>query len=172
MHDFMRLLQALAASVILIPSVGWAQDASPPPPQAEVDPGMAPVVTPPPASAAPPPSPEAKAKADIDWSSRPSSGLGLLIAGGIVTGLGLANLATSAPVCHGNAALTEAKKNECTEIALGISGGITGLGVIFLIIGGVQRSGYNDWKQQNGIASHVEVAPLPRGAAAGFRTSF
>ncbi len=170
----MRLMQALVASVILIPSVGWAQDAAPPPPQAEAGSGMQPMATPPapPLPEAPPPPPEARAKVEVDESTRPSSGTGLLIAGGVITGLGLANLATSAPVCHLNPRLNDAQKSQCTEIALGISGGITGLGVLFLIIGGVQRSGYNDWKQQNGVASHFEVGPLPRGAAAGFKTSF
>jgi hypothetical protein len=153
--------------------VASAQDAGPPPPQLDVDAAPPPMLSTPPPVSAHPTTPPAEGHApEVDWSTRPSSGLGALIAGGIITGIGLANLATSVPICKSNSALSPKKQDQCSEIALGISGGITGVGVLLLIIGGSLRSSYNDWKKEHDVASHLVVAPVPHGAAGGVRFSF
>lgn len=89
---------------------------------------------------------------------RPSSGMGLIIAGWIATGLGLLNLATL-PICYADFYPNNAEST-CV-IASAVIGGVgLTLGVPFLIVGYNDRADYKEWKKRNGFTAHLRRTHL------------
>ena len=148
-----------------------AQDAGSMPPQAEARAAPPSVSAGAPSAGAVPPRVAAQ-PGHAPATEAPSNGVAALVTGGIFTGLGAVNLATAVPVCSVYFKNDASRKSLCTEVALGVAGGTTGVGLIILIIGGTQRSIYNDWKRTNALESHLVIVPGPGGATAGFKGSF
>ncbi len=77
----------------------------------------------------------------------PSSGLGLTIAGSVLTGRGALNLAT-APVCKVDALFPERDTQDlCLYSSLIAGGAFIAVGVPLLIVGLGQRSEYQRWER-------------------------
>jgi len=102
----------------------------------------------------------------------PPSGVGLLVAGGIFTGIGGINLITS-PICLVEP-FDSSTKNVCLGASLGI--GITSLvvGVPMLIVGVNQRRRYVEWKNRGmaGRLLDLGVAPAPGGGMLTWQGAF
>jgi hypothetical protein len=138
-----KVAAAVVALSLSAPSLARAQEPPPPPP-------VAPPPPPPVMMVAPPP---------MIVEAPPSNGVGLLVAGGIFTGLGVLNLAT-APLCKGLTSLSESGRNACFDASLIVGGLFLATGIPLLIVGGTKRSAYKEWK-----ASHPMAAGL--GFSAG-----
>lgn len=92
--------------------------------------------------------------AQVDYSSRPSSGTGWIVVGWIALGVGALNLA-SLPVCYADF-YPEGAKDVCVYASIGIAAVAIPLGVTSLIVGYNQRSEYERWRRNNGFARHLE----------------
>jgi hypothetical protein len=106
-------------------------------------------------------------------TSEPSSGLGLIIAGWILTGVGALNLATL-PVCYADFYQTYADGDVCVagSVAIGAIG--LGLGIPFLIVGYNNRAKHNLWESQQTVSlwKRARIVPLHGGAAASLALPF
>jgi hypothetical protein len=85
---------------------------------------------------------------------RPPSGVGFLVSGGILTGLGVLNLAAS-PVCK-TELVREDVQNECLIASLATGGVMLAVGIPLLVVGGAKRSKFLEWQEQ-----HPRRRPLP-----------
>ncbi len=94
----------------------------------------------------------------------PSSGVGLLVAGGIFTGLGAVNFAT-APLCSTLTSLGSSGQQGCLDASLILGGVLLATGIPLLIVGGVKRHAYTEWK-----ANHTALAGLGFSARSGGAT--
>ena len=98
------------------------------------------------------------AQTTIETEEPRSNGLGLTIAGGIVTGLGALNLAIS-PVCRADfyrEANGDTASNVCFYGSL-IGGGILlAVGVPMLVVGLVRRSAWKAWHENNQVFFRVD----------------
>ena len=84
----------------------------------------------------PPAAPEAPEEA-------PSSGIGLMVTGGILMGVGALNLASSA-ICKTDA-VARSIQDGCFIGSLALGGTLFTVGVPLLIVGAVKRSTYKEW---------------------------
>ena len=94
----------------------------------------------------------------------PSSGVGLLVAGGIFSGLGALNFAT-APLCSSLTSLGPSGQQGCLDASLILGGVFLATGIPLLVVGGVRRHAYNEWK-----ASHAGLGGLGFSARSGGAT--
>lgn len=100
----------------------------------------------------------------------PSTGTGLIVVGWIALGLGALNLA-SLPICYADFYPRESE-DLCVGLSLVVAGVGVSLAIPFLIVGYVNRSDYNDWKQRNAVARHLlntQLALLEGGAMVSYR---
>lgn len=104
-------------------------------------------------------------KAAID---KPPSGVGLLVAGGILTGIGVTNLATS-PICK-TSLVDHSAQDPCLAGSLIVGGTLTLVGVPLLIVGASQRSRYNEWKRN--FLGGLDLRVGPGGVAFGWQRAF
>ena len=106
-------------------------------------------------------------------TSEPSSGLGLIIAGWILTGVGALNFATL-PVCYADFYQNYAEGDVCVagSVAIGAIG--LGLGIPFLIVGYNNRAKHNRWESQQtaSLWKRARVVPLHGGATASLALPF
>jgi hypothetical protein len=166
MEGAMKLATSLAfllASSVTLPAL--AQDGPPPaaPPPEAAPPPMVAAPPPPPMLVAPPPG--------GGYVDAPSSGLGLLITGGVFTGLGVINLAT-APICKADTQFSPDTQNVCLIASLAVGGTFLAVGVPLLIVGAGKRSTYNAWRAEHPVASGFGYQPVRGGGGLGFSTTF
>lgn len=103
---------------------------------------------------------------------KPSSGTGLIIAGSVVGGVGVLNLATS-PLCKVDDLIRDKKlQDTCFAAALVFGGVLVSVGIPLLIVGLNKRSTYLEWKERHPVASGFGLAPAPSGMAMTWRASF
>ena len=168
------------ACAFSVPGLAQAQDPAapppPPPPAADLAAPPSAVQAPPPVAApvASPPPPMVMAQPYPSYGadeSRPSTGVGHLVTGGIFTGVGVVDFLT-APICKTSLIPTEAAQNTCLTTSL-ISGGIfMAVGVPLLIVGGVKRSAYNAWKAQHPYAAGLGFSTGQGGGTLTFSGQF
>lgn len=85
--------------------------------------------------------------APVAWrSGRPPSGVGFLVSGGILTGLGVLNLA-AAPVCQ-TSLVREDVQDECMVTSLVAGGVMLAVGIPLLVVGGTKRARFIEWQEQ------------------------
>jgi hypothetical protein len=160
---FMKSIAAVVLAVSFsASSLAHAEEPDAPPPPAP--PAAAPVA-PPAAVPAPPPPPMRTVQSDpqFSWEEPPSSrGVGYLVTGGIFTGLGVLNLATSP--------LAQTDLVQIVSIAVG--GTFLAIGVPLLIVGGVKRSKYNDWKANHSVAAGFGFSTANGGGSLTFKGQF
>ena len=147
----MRTTALLALLVAATPKPAVAQTTPPETSIAQAPPAPATtnkdIVAPPPAVAQPKPEP-------------PSRGIGLIIAGSVMTGLGVLNLASTA-VCKTDFYVDLVDQDGadlCFVVSLAVGGGLSLIGIPLLITGLVQRSNYRAWKEQHALDINVDVA--------------
>jgi hypothetical protein len=166
----LALATVVASSAVGAPAFAQAQDLPPlPPPSAQ--PGQpaqpatgqpAPVVVQT-APAAQPSGPPEK---------RPSSGMGLVIAGAVLTGVGVLNLATS-PLCKNDDLIANKKlQDTCFAAALVFGGVAVAVGVPLLIVGLSKHSTYEEWKKAHPGMAGLGVHAGESGAGVGYRVEF
>jgi hypothetical protein len=103
---------------------------------------------------------------------KPSSGTGLVIAGAVVGGVGVVNLATS-PLCKVDDLIRDKDwQDTCLAAALIFGGVLVSVGVPLLIVGLNKRSTYLEWKERHPVAAGFGLAPAPSGAALTYQYSF
>jgi len=112
---------------------------------------------------------------DEDDNEEPSSGMGLLITGSILTVVGALNMASSA-ACRSDDLIEDATAQDvCFGAALTFGGIITAVGVPLLITGILKRKHYNDWRERHGVAqvlSEMRLVVSNRGAAMRWQRTF
>ena len=109
---------------------------------------------------------------------RPSTGVGLLVPGGIFTGLGILNLATS-PICLTDL-VDRDSQTPCLITSLVAGGVFLAVGIPLLAVGGARRAHYLEWRRRHPYA--FDIAPVagasgapseaPTGAIGRFGWSF
>lgn len=99
----------------------------------------------------------------------PSSGLGLTISGGVVTGVSLLFFANAA-ICQLDEDQPSRDQNVCTAVTASIGAVAFAVGVPMLIIGVIQRARFKEWVRQ--YHPHLAVAPVPSGGVASLGFSF
>jgi hypothetical protein len=93
----------------------------------------------------------------------PGKGTGLLIAGGVVSGVGVLFFINAA-VCQTNRDQTARDQNICTAITASIGAVAIAIGVPLLVIGAIKRNAFDDWVR----AYHPQLAIVPtEGGAVG-----
>jgi hypothetical protein len=97
----------------------------------------------------------------------PPSGLGLIITGGIFTGIGAVNLLTS-PICK-SSFVDPSISDVCLGVSLGIGGAFVAIGIPMLVVGTSRRSEYLEWRRRNAAAALLDVR-LARVAGGGVAT--
>jgi hypothetical protein len=151
--------------------------AAPVAPPVAAPPAAAPVA-PPPAMApmAPLPPPNTMAQSDgsvppdqeLPSDSKPSSGIGFLVTGGIFTGIGALNLLT-APLCTTDFLIPNRSAQQgCLIASLAIGGTFAAIGVPLLIVGGVKRSAYKKWKADNPMVGGLGFSTVAGGGMLTF----
>jgi hypothetical protein len=106
----------------------------------------------------------------IAQEERPSNGLGLTIAGGVVTGLGALNLASSA-ICRTGFYRDrwgDTRSDICFWVAIGLGVVELAVGVPMLVVGLVRRSAYKEWLQKNAVS----IVPRPDGLEVAYLLRF
>src|SRR6185437_4304317 len=101
----------------------------------------------------------------------PSSGVGLLVAGGIFTGLGALNFAT-APLCSSLTSLGSSGEQGCLDASLVLGGVFLATGIPLLIVGGVKRHAYNEWKANHTALAGLGFSPRSGGAKLTWKAAF
>jgi hypothetical protein len=94
----------------------------------------------------------------------PSKGTGLLIAGGVVTGVGLLFFVNAA-VCQTNRDQSEREQNVCTAITASIGAVAVAIGVPMLVIGAIRRSAFQEWLRA--YHPNLAIVPTENGGAIG-----
>lgn len=108
-----------------------------------------------------------RAQAQEPGTERPPTGLGGVVAGSVLTGLGVLNLAYT-PLCFMDGGDFGLGAETCMGIQLGAGGLFVAVGVPVLIAGGVRRSRYKEWVRNNQVAVVPIVAPDFGGLALAF----
>jgi len=103
-------------------------------------------------------------------SERPSSGVGLLVTGGIFMGIGALNLATS-PLCT-TSLIRSDLRDTCLGLSIGIGAGFVLASIPMLVMGANARAHYNEWRRAHPFVSGMSFAPSGTGFAAGWSVSF
>ena len=103
--------------------------------------------------------------------ARPSSGVGLLVGGGIATGAGGLNFLTGALECS-SSTLSSDTRTLCYGLSFGLGGVAILIGVPMLIIGANKRAHYNEWLKDHPAVEGLSVFPMPGGGAVGWSASF
>lgn len=104
---------------------------------------------------------------------RPSSGVGFLVSGGVLTGLGVLNLAAS-PVCK-TELVRENVQDQCLIASLVTGGVMLAVGIPLLVVGGAKRSKFLEWQEQQPRRRPLPIvsfAPLEGGGRFVFQYSF
>lgn len=100
----------------------------------------------------------------VSRPGRPSSGVGFLVSGGVLTGLGVLNAAAS-PVCKTDL-VREDVQDECLITSLVTGGVMLAVGIPLLIVGGAKRSKFLEWQEQQPRRRPLPIvsfAPLEGG---------
>ena len=141
-----KIAAAVVALALSAPSFAWAQGTSPelPPPEA------------------PPPT---------TTDERPSTGLAYLITGGVFTGLGAVNLAT-APLCTTLSSLSDSGERACLDASLIVGGIFLATGIPLLVVGGIKRSAYKEWKANHPWAAGLGISTARSGGMLTWRAAF
>jgi hypothetical protein len=113
------------------------------------------------------------------YESEPSTGLGFIIPGWILTGVGALNLVTM-PVCFAGWYQDFGVREVCIGASIGFAAVGLGLGIPFLIVGYNKRSKYKRWEANQvdefsgptRFLDRAAVVPLPGGAAATYSLQF
>lgn len=100
-----------------------------------------------------------------------STGVGFLVTGGVFTGLGAVNLLT-APICKTDLISNRDVQNGCLVASLVAGGAFLAVGVPLLIVGGVKRSKYKQWKASHPIAAGLDFSATDSGGALLLRGQF
>lgn len=150
----MKNLTAFALALALTaPGLAQAEESLPPPP---------------PAAASPAPPPLAVSSVEANETSEsdtpPSRGVGLLVAGGIFTGIGAINLLTS-PICKTDLVGNRATQDACFTASLVLGGTFLAIGVPMLVVGGVKRSKFKRWQAEHPLAAGLGFSPATGGGA-------
>ncbi len=104
----------------------------------------------------------------------PSSGLGFIISGWILTGVGALNVATM-PLCFTSYYVDAGVKGVCLGISAAFIGVGLGVGIPFLIVGYNQRKKYKAWRDSHAVLEQLDrtrLTVLPGGAAALYSAEF
>ncbi len=104
----------------------------------------------------------------------PSSGLGLVISGSVLTGLGALNMATS-PICLVDSLVRDDIETACVAACMIVGGTMFAVGLPLLIVGVVKRGKYKEWREQHpGYAAltNVGVSAGQHGAGLVWHTEF
>ncbi len=160
----MKTLTAFALTLTLS-APGLARAEEPPPPPAAASPAP----PPPPVALAPAaPAPLAVSSVETAETSEsdtpPSRGVGLLVAGGIFTGIGALNLLT-APICKTDLVGNRATQDACFKVSLVLGGTFLAIGVPMLVVGGVKRSKFKRWQAEHPLAAGLGFSPATGGGA-------
>jgi hypothetical protein len=83
----------------------------------------------------------------------PSSGVGMIITGWIMSGVGAMNLALI-PVCSMDAYPRESR-DLCIQLSIGVGVIGLGVGIPLLAVGYHQRSKFKEWKRQHAILNEL-----------------
>jgi uncharacterized membrane protein len=161
--------------------VPQAQGAQPPAaqqPTADTPATEAPATEAPAAAAPPPRAPAATTPAPFAEPSdfaepdveRPSNGIGYLVAGGVLTGLGVLN-AVGFGVCFLDAYPDNAR-DVCKVASAIVSGAGLTIGIPLLIIGSNQRAGFKAWKEQHSGAPRLGVHAGKQSFGLNFAATF
>jgi hypothetical protein len=86
----------------------------------------------------------------------PSSGVGLIVAGSILLGLGVANLATAA-ICKTDA-IARDLQDPCLYASIGVGVAFSGTGIPLLVVGASRRRAFKEWQR-----AHPVMAGLLEG---------
>jgi hypothetical protein len=86
-----------------------------------------------------------------DADPQPSTGVGMIVAGWILGGIGVLNLATL-PLCYADFYPSNAE-DLCVALSAVIGGLGLGIGIPLLIVGYNNRSDYKDWQRRHGQAA-------------------
>jgi hypothetical protein len=100
----------------------------------------------------------------------PSSGVGLLVTGGIFTGIGGLNLLT-APLCK-TSLIQQSVQDTCLDAALVVGGIGLAVGIPLFIVGANKRADYNAWRRTHPVPAGFSLAPTTGGATLGWRVVF
>jgi hypothetical protein len=103
----------------------------------------------------------------------PSNGVGLLVTGGIFTGVGAVNLLT-APICKTDLFSADTQ-TLCLGLSLGIGIPFVVVGIPLLVVGASRRGAYLEWKRSHGAATRLldlDFKPVPGGGALTWHASF
>lgn len=160
----MKTLSALVlAFTLAVPAVAHAQDPAP-------TPLAAPAPPPPPSATQPLPPvqapPQAESLPDAPPNEQPSRGVGLLVAGGIFTGVGALNLLT-APICKTDLVGDRDTQNTCFVTSLVAGGTLLVVGIPLLIVGSVKRSHFKKWQADHPL-SGLGFSPAGGGGSLTF----
>jgi hypothetical protein len=104
----------------------------------------------------------------------PSTGIGMIVTGSILTGLGAVNLIT-APICKTSAIPDPTSQDVCLGTSLVLGGAFAAVGIPLLLVGVNRHNRYVEWKRQHQALSALTdlgVAPTRGGAALTWHTSF
>jgi hypothetical protein len=103
-------------------------------------------------------------------AERPSTGIGYLVTGGILTGVGAANLLT-APLCT-TSLIRSDLQNFCLTASLVVAGVGLAVGIPLIVVGSNKRAEYNEWKKSHAFAAGLWLVPTAGGAAIGWHADF
>jgi hypothetical protein len=113
----------------------------------------------------------------ISTSPRPSSGTGLIVAGSIIFGIGVLNLAFT-PLCYvlfDDESYTVSRnvvsRDICVLSSLAFGGVMVAVGVPLLIVGFNKRSNYNKWRRKNRILAGFDLRIDDHKVIAGWKTA-
>jgi hypothetical protein len=101
---------------------------------------------------------------------RPSGGVGLLVGGGIVTGIGGVNL-LGAALCP-TSLVASGKRDLCYGLAFGVAGVCLLIGVPMLIVGTNKRAAYKEWLKDHPAVEGLSLVPVRGGGAVGWSAAF
>jgi hypothetical protein len=109
--------------------------------------------------------------AEPNLSARPrSSGVGLLVGGGIATGIGGVNL-LSALLCT-TSLYSSISTDLCYGIAFGVGGVGLAVGIPMLVVGANKRAAYREWLKDHPAVEELSVIPVRGGAAIVWSADF
>jgi hypothetical protein len=103
-------------------------------------------------------------------TERPSTGIGYLVTGGVLTGVGGLNLLT-APLCT-TSLITSDLQSPCLIASLVVAGVGLAVGIPLIVVGANKRAEYNEWKKAHPVAAGLWVVPTAGGAAIGWHADF
>ena len=105
---------------------------------------------------------------------RPSTGLGLLITGIIMSGVGVTNLAVS-PICRADFYVKKTGtegSDACFYTSLVVGGAVAAVGIPLLIVGISKRMDYVEWRARHQALAGLSAYAGEQGGGLAWQTSF